>query len=222
MGDVCQTVTSSWGTGGGNIPFVQNIYSMQGNLIGRDIGGPNGLGVSENEPMYTLTKTDVHAVAFTTEQTPKFNLQQALTLTQSEHKHNQCVMSWDAELNPHENKSGTLIRGGQGGRTDGVAIPYDLYQITSPLNGQKRENGDPCHTLARDNAAHASITNGMMVRRLTPVECERLQGFPDGYTDIKPNNKETPDGHRYKALGNSMAVPVMRWIGERINNYERV
>ena len=60
----------------------------------------------------------------------------------------------------------------------------------------------------------------MQVRRITPIECERLQGFPDGYTDIKPNGKETSDGHRYKALGNSMAVPVMRWIGERINTYE--
>ena len=51
------------------------------------------------------------------------------------------------------------------------------------------------------------------LRRLTPIECERLQGFPDGWTDILPN---TPDGPRYKALGNSMAVPVMRWIGSRI------
>jgi len=51
------------------------------------------------------------------------------------------------------------------------------------------------------------------VRRLTPVEAERLQGFPDGYTDIK---ESTPDAPRYKALGNSMAVPVMRWIGQRI------
>jgi DNA (cytosine-5)-methyltransferase 1 len=56
----------------------------------------------------------------------------------------------------------------------------------------------------------------MAVRRLTPTECERLQGFPDGYTDIQPNGKPTPDGPRYKALGNSMAVPVMKWIGERI------
>lgn len=56
----------------------------------------------------------------------------------------------------------------------------------------------------------------MQVRRLTPVECERLQGFPDNYTDICPNNKDTPDGPRYKALGNSMAVPVMRFIGEQI------
>jgi DNA (cytosine-5)-methyltransferase 1 len=58
-----------------------------------------------------------------------------------------------------------------------------------------------------------SVLHGMAVRRLTPIECERLQGFPDGYTDIMPN---TPDGPRYKALGNSMAVPVMRWIGSRI------
>jgi DNA (cytosine-5)-methyltransferase 1 len=58
-----------------------------------------------------------------------------------------------------------------------------------------------------------SVLHGMAVRRLTPTECERLQGFPDGYTDIMP---ETPDGPRYKALGNSMAVPVMRWIGSRI------
>jgi len=62
----------------------------------------------------------------------------------------------------------------------------------------------------------------MQVRRLTPVECERLQGFPDGYTDIRPSGKDTPDGPRYKALGNSMAVPVMRWIGERIAKVEDI
>jgi DNA (cytosine-5)-methyltransferase 1 len=59
------------------------------------------------------------------------------------------------------------------------------------------------------------ILNQMAVRRLTPIECERLQGFPDNYTNIKDN---CPDGPRYKALGNSMAVPVMKWIGERIND----
>ena len=58
------------------------------------------------------------------------------------------------------------------------------------------------------------------VRRLTPVECERLQGFPDNFTAIpwrKKGAEDCPDGPRYKALGNSMAVPVMRWIGERIH-----
>jgi DNA (cytosine-5)-methyltransferase 1 len=58
---------------------------------------------------------------------------------------------------------------------------------------------------------------GMAVRRLTPVECERLQGFPDSYTNIPwRKQSESPDGPRYKALGNSWAVPVVRWIGERI------
>ncbi len=60
----------------------------------------------------------------------------------------------------------------------------------------------------------------MAVRRLTPVECERLQGFPDNFTRIpwkKKPAEECPDGPRYKALGNSMAVPCMRWIGERID-----
>jgi DNA (cytosine-5)-methyltransferase 1 len=68
-------------------------------------------------------------------------------------------------------------------------------------------------------AVHAA---SMAVRRLTPVECERLQGFPDNYTAIPWRGKtETPDGPRYKALGNSMAVPVMRWIGKRINQVNR-
>ena len=67
------------------------------------------------------------------------------------------------------------------------------------------------------------MQSDMQVRRLTPTECERLQGFPDGYTQIPWRNKaaeDCPDGPRYKAMGNSMAVPVMRWIGERIQMVE--
>jgi DNA (cytosine-5)-methyltransferase 1 len=65
------------------------------------------------------------------------------------------------------------------------------------------------------------------VRRITPLECERLQGFPDNWTRIKWNGKEEkhcPHTHRYRCLGNSMTVPVMKWIGKRIDqvkkNYE--
>jgi len=66
------------------------------------------------------------------------------------------------------------------------------------------------------------VQQSTAVRRLTPTECERLQGFPDGYTNIPWRKKtESPDGPRYKALGNSMAVPVMRWIGERINQFNK-
>lgn len=78
------------------------------------------------------------------------------------------------------------------------------------------------------------MSSEYVVRRLTPLECERLQGFPDGWTDIRKKVKknrdgswdavevdETPDTPRYKAMGNSMAVPCMRWIGERIDMVER-
>ena len=69
---------------------------------------------------------------------------------------------------------------------------------------------------------HLSMSSDI-VRRLTPVECERLQGFPDNYTQIEWKRKtkdRCPDGHRYKALGNSMAVPVMKWIGHNIKEYD--
>ena len=65
-----------------------------------------------------------------------------------------------------------------------------------------------------------AVANQSAVRRLTPRECERLQGFSDDYTLIQYRNKPAADGPRYKALGNSMAVPVMRWIGERIQMVE--
>lgn len=72
----------------------------------------------------------------------------------------------------------------------------------------------------QDSRSSADVVQyGMQVRRLTPIECERLQGFPDNHTLIGWRGKdaaECPDGPRYKAIGNSMAVPVMRWIGERI------
>jgi DNA (cytosine-5)-methyltransferase 1 len=69
--------------------------------------------------------------------------------------------------------------------------------------------------------ADALAISSLAVRRLTPVECERLQGFPDEYTNIPWHKlQESPDGLRYKALGNSMAVPVMKWIGQRITQVE--
>ena len=82
--------------------------------------------------------------------------------------------------------------------------------------------GETHATLDANNGPrrHNGALVGMAVRRLTPVECERLQGFPDGYTAIPWRGKPTsecPDGPRYKALGNSWAVPVVRWIGRRIS-----
>jgi DNA (cytosine-5)-methyltransferase 1 len=125
MGDVCSTVTSRWGTGGGNVPFVQKAYSIREDATANN---------------FSATPLEV---------TPA--LQALRPSVQSHH-------------------------------------------------------------------AQTFIAGDYAVRRLTPTECERLQGFPDNYTNIKEN---CPDGSRYKALGNSMAVPVMKWIGERINDYER-
>ena len=82
---------------------------------------------------------------------------------------------------------------------------------------------DMCGTLKVCGSA-PQVVRHMQVRRLTPLECERLQGFPDNHTRISWRGKpeaECPDGPRYKAIGNSMAVPVMRWIGERIQICEK-
>jgi DNA (cytosine-5)-methyltransferase 1 len=112
---------------------------------------------------------------------------------------------------------------GHGAYIPVAPVPYDLFQITAPVNRQNRVPGDPCHTLAKDNAAHAAVAQSMTVRRLTPRECERLQGFPDDWTMIPYRGKSPencPDGPRSKALGNSMACNCMSWIGERIAAYE--
>jgi DNA (cytosine-5)-methyltransferase 1 len=90
----------------------------------------------------------------------------------------------------------------------------DLHDQVKTLTSQaKRGDTEPC----------VVCEPSMCVRRLTPRECERLQGFPDHYTMIQWRKKPAgncPDGPRYKALGNSMAVPVMHWIGKRIAEVE--
>ena len=102
-------------------------------------------------------------------------------------------------------------------------IVVETYGLPGNWIGRKPENGGNAVTPMNNIApcltkmdVHA-VANNIAVRRLTPVECERLQGFPDNYTNIKEN---CPDGPRYKALGNSMAVPVMKWIGNRIQMVE--
>jgi DNA (cytosine-5)-methyltransferase 1 len=81
-------------------------------------------------------------------------------------------------------------------------------------------SGSHLSSHANGGAPPAVLIGQAQVRRLTPRECERLQGFPDDYTAIVYRNKSAADGPRYKALGNSMAVPVMRWIGHRIASLE--
>jgi DNA (cytosine-5)-methyltransferase 1 len=131
------------------------------------------------------------------------------------------------------NVSGTIKASGGvagGGSETFLAQPIPIHdQATrhAGKNGDKTmgkgnglgigQPGDPMNTLTKGDS-HA-VFQSMAVRRLTPVECERLQGFPDGYTNI-PWRKaaESPDGPRYKALGNSWAVPVVAWLGQRIKD----
>ena len=98
-------------------------------------------------------------------------------------------------------------------------------------SGRERMGGEPsdvCHTLSAqagqgDSSPH--VAHSMQVRRLTAVECERLMGFPDGYTAIPWRGKppdQCPDGPRHKSLGNSWAVNCARWIGERIDAVDAI
>lgn len=68
-----------------------------------------------------------------------------------------------------------------------------------------------------ENSSTTAVRQRFAVRRLTPKECERLQGFPDDFTQVPRGNKPMPDGSRYRMIGNSMAVNVMRWVGYRID-----
>ena len=127
---------------------------------------------------------------------------------------------------------------GAGGADDnraqaGFYVPEIVSQAMSCkwAKGTSGPAGDEYHNLVcaplttkpyADNDAQESrlIISCPGVRRLTPLECERLQGFPDGWTDVLHEGMPASDSARYKALGNSMAVPVMRWIGERIQRVE--
>jgi len=216
-------------------------------------GSGNGLGVGKpGDPCPTLTAGDKHAIAFTSEQTPKVSSDLAHTLTNTTFKHNQMV-AFSSNMSVPDcqiDVSPTLKLGGKrGGNPPAIAFNGDQSEKTRSM-GESIEHtptlraDGPCHVatmaLGTDcyngaitgdvaatmgtpgssvNASGPTVMQSMAVRRLTPRECERLQGFPDDHTLIPWRGKDAPqcpDGPRYKALGNSMAVPVMRWIGERI------
>ena len=224
MGETCQTVTSRWGTGGGNVPLVQAMafepgiakreggdsrfveemsptlrkemgdnqvavaYSLQGSMIGRDNkNGPQGDGINE-EVCFTQNATDRHGVVHA------FKVRGG------------CEGGGKGYLGQDE-KAFTISTT----QDQQIAVGVDVYNLTENLSTTQtlRGFGHIDHV--------GGVINNMAVRRLTPMECERLQGFPDGYTMIPWKKGESPDGLRYKALGNSMAVPCMKWIGERIN-----
>ena len=112
---------------------------------------------------------------------------------------------------------------------DRPAVVYNGENITSPLNKTNPQPGDPCYTLTSDSRNYLVETKPhYIVRRLTPLECERLQGYPDKWTDIgeytdsKGKKKNSSDSARYKALGNSIALPPWKWVVKRLcSHYER-
>ena len=108
----------------------------------------------------------------------------------------------------------------------GLAIVSESYSLAENTIGRQLQNGANGKGFLNEKSFRLNATgvHGVSmdgcVRRLTPIECERLQGFQDGYTQIPYRGKpkeQCPDSPRYKALGNSWAVPVVRWIGERID-----
>jgi DNA (cytosine-5)-methyltransferase 1 len=98
--------------------------------------------------------------------------------------------------------------------TDGDTMAISVDYQNAALGGDLAGTIDAAQS--KMNRGQGVMGSNAQVRRLTPRECERLQGFPDDYTLTPYRNKPATDGPRYKALGNSMAVPVMAWLGKRI------
>jgi DNA (cytosine-5)-methyltransferase 1 len=203
MGDVCQTITSSWGTGGGNIPFVQNVaYGFEPGIASRE-GNPNRFS-EEMSPTLRANMGDnqvatAHAwkMRYGKEGGGKGYLgSDELAFTLSTMQDQQIAYSFDS-------------------------LASNSMKSSNPVSGCREvelsKTIDTTYPCPSKNQGGIGIMQSMAVRRLTPMECERLQGFPDNYTNIKEN---CPDGPRYKAMGNSMAVPVMQWIGKRIQMVE--
>jgi DNA (cytosine-5)-methyltransferase 1 len=170
------------------------------NLLGREVENTQrGFGVGKpGDPSPTLTKSHSHAVA----QPIAFNIAPGKGELKDD------IHVTDAHISKTIDASGSNPSMHQGGAA-----------IVSPtLTASNDPSRSPQSTEVTNQVA-AVHSASMAVRRLTPVECERLQGFPDGYTNI-PWRKaaESPDGPRYKALGNSWAVPVVAWLGQRIKD----
>lgn len=198
--DTSYTLRSSGSTmnGSGNINSPLAI-SIQGNIIDRIHGGAQGVGISTEDISYTLTTTDRHAVAF------KVRGQGHYT----------------GENNGDISKLGQA--GGSGllmsdEKTFTIATSQDQYILwQARMDGVRvTTEQDTVLTLTSFMGTGGNNVPFINVRRLTPRECERLQGFPDDYTLIPYKGKEASDAVRYHALGNSWAVPVITWIGQRI------
>ena len=244
MGDISDTVTSRYGTGGGNTPYV--MAHGQGNAEIRSDGSPS-LTCNHEAPIVALPiNTQVATRHKALGERTAFGVGQegdpAFTLG-ANHHHEVSIRTAQTSGNGHgisENVAHTLD-GAQG-----QAVAVRMREGCAGGGKGPLLSEEQSLTLATNN--DQTIFKSSTVRRLTPRECERLQGFPDDYTLIdylkRANPRKVdadwlkyimrsgcgleramqvygcPDGPRYKALGNSMAVPVIRWLGERIQAME--
>jgi DNA (cytosine-5)-methyltransferase 1 len=183
---ITQTLTSKMGTGGGNTPMV--AFGLQGNMIGRqDHNGPQGAGISHpDDPMFSLTSTDRHAVV----QYDGYN--QRL----------------------YEDDVSVTIRIGRDS-SDFIAQPIDISVVAPSLTASNDPSRSPqsAEITQQVTAIHQAT---MAVRRLTPLECERLMGWPDNWTATKADGTPQSDTHRYKQCGNGVASPVAQWIAQQL------
>lgn len=226
--DVAQACVARYGTGGGNVPLVQEAYGIPGNWVNRQPqhGGNAVEPMKEVSPC--LTNGDVHAAAFqasTIRTKGKVRLSNVSPTIKAETKSGDTepkVIAFEPGITKREGKDNRFhsemsptIRKHMGDNQ--VAVAVDLYNQS--LNS---ETSQTIRAKANDVEHTGAVMHKYMVRRLLPEECEVLQGFPPRFTKIPWRGKsaeECPDGLRYKVLGNSMAVNCMRWIGQRIKQF---
>lgn len=218
---ICTALPASMGMGGGYVPMV----CLQGNMIDRDVK-QNGSGIAESETMFTLNATDRHGVccaAFTAGQSAHTDMFGTCKAVFESH-------SQDARYTQQGDTSPacTAQWGTGGNNMPLVAFAKEAYN--TGVNASCSfgiESTDIAPTLRADTHPSGVAYKALrwIVRRLTPIECERLQGFPDGWTDIgewvdsKGNRRKPADSPRYKALGNSIALPQWWWLTCKLAAY---
>ena len=212
------TLMACVGNKGQQDTTVLHTFPIQDADHVRDDGGnpATGMGINiEDEKQYTLLARGVHGVAqieITSEEGDALwtqnqreevrEMQVAGTLTADSGMHQTNFVRQDMAFREQINQG-----------VEGSSVQFD--GVDGDIVGALTAMGPSIKT-----AAKVLNTRSMVVRKLTPIECERLQGFPDNWTQVPWRGKpaeDCPDSHRYKACGNSMAVPVMRWIGVAID-----
>lgn len=185
-------------------------YPIQGTIIGRsDTAGPQGRGVGEDgDPMYTLDTISAHGVAYTPTSFAQY-AEGVGTL-----RENGGDLGGGSEsLIVEPDIAPTLQSGGDGGvpSSRGEHLVVEAYDEYNDVLG-----GDVHHALRAGAKQSTGVVADMVVRRLTPVECERLMGWPDNHTLYQADGTTNSDTTRYKMCGNGVASPVAQWIAEHL------